>query len=368
MLVGFLGGAICWLATDATANPGMASVDLNADQRSLVAQLTAERAITLANERRLADAAQDELYKQLAAKDRAQRAAEARAAGNAAELARVRKARDEIAQQRQELVAALTQRDQTLAAEVRAYREEVTKIASSPDPQKQKALQRFADGEQREALDDLDLIADAKRAAHDKAVAVADAAERRPTAWLAVQAHDAGKVMLDKVIGRFEQLTRLDPTMTFDWIQLARLYKERGRLADAKTAAEGAYKSLAGGHDRDRSVVLDELGDVAVTAGNLVGAKARFEEGLVIDRKLAQGNPTSAEARRDVSLSLERLGNVAVQAGDLGGAKARFEEGLVIRRKLAQGRITRQLGATHTTTFYQLIFILKWLQEKMLKF
>ncbi len=108
LLVGFLGGAICWRATDATANPGVVIVDLNADQRSLVAQLTAERAITLANERRLADAAQAELYKQLAAKDRAQRAAEARAAGNAAELARVRKARDEIAKARQELIAALT--------------------------------------------------------------------------------------------------------------------------------------------------------------------------------------------------------------------------------------------------------------------
>ena len=63
-----------------------------------------------------------------------------------------------------------------LAAEVRAYREEITKIAASPDPQKQKALQRFADGEQAEALDDLDLLADAKRVARDKAVAIADAA------------------------------------------------------------------------------------------------------------------------------------------------------------------------------------------------
>src|SRR5262249_38862891 len=157
---------------------------------SLVIQLTAERAVTLAREHRLADEAQQRFYEQLAAKDQALRAAQARAAGNAAELARVRKARDEIARQREELIAAVEQRDLMLAAELSAYREEVTKLASSPDLQTQKALQRFADGEQREALDDLDMIADAKRAAHEKAVAkavaIADAAERRPTARLAL--------------------------------------------------------------------------------------------------------------------------------------------------------------------------------------
>lgn len=86
-----------------------------------------------------------------------------------------------------------------------------SKLASSPDSQTQKALQRFADGEPREALDDLDMIADAKHAAHDKAVVIANAAERRPTAWLAVQALDAGKVTLDEVLEWFEKLTRLDP-------------------------------------------------------------------------------------------------------------------------------------------------------------
>jgi hypothetical protein len=132
---------------NAVADPSGARVDLNADQRALVAQLTAERAITLANERRLADAAQEALYGQLVAKDRELRAVQARAAGNAAELGRVRRARDQIARQRQELVAALEQRDRALAAEVRAYRQEVTQLVASPDPEKQRALQLFADGE-----------------------------------------------------------------------------------------------------------------------------------------------------------------------------------------------------------------------------
>lgn len=340
LLVALLGGALGGSASDARADSGVATVDLNTDVRSLVAQLTAERAITLANARGQADAAQDELYKQLNDKDRALRSAQAKAAGNAAALALARKDRDEIARQREELVTALARRDQTLAAEVRAYREEITKIASSPDPRKQKALQRFADGQQAEALAELDMIADARRAAHQKALDMADAAERRPTARLALQAHDQGHETLDRVIGRFEQLTRLDPTMTWDWIELGRLYQEQGRLADAKSAAEAAYQSLGGSDERDRAVVLGDLGEVAVQAGDLAGAKARFEEELAILRKLVPANPVSAQAQRDVSVSLEKLGEVAVKAGDVAGAKAHFEEGLVIARKLAQANPT----------------------------
>jgi tetratricopeptide (TPR) repeat protein len=224
---------------------------------------------------------------------------------------------------------------------VRAYREVVTGIATSPDPRKQKALQRFADGEQREALADFDMIADANRAARVKAIDIADAADRRPAAWLALQAHDKGTVTLEEVVRRYEHLTRLDPGMTLDWILLARLYDEQGRLDEAKKAAQSAYTSLAGGGDeRDRSVVLNELGNIAVKAGELKEAKARFEEGLLIARKLAKDNLTSAAAQRDLSVSLNQLGDVAVQAGDLKNAKACFEESVLIDRKLAEDNPT----------------------------
>jgi hypothetical protein len=228
-------GVIGLAATGTAAQPVTAGVDLNAKQRSLIEQLTADKAITVARERRIADADQEALYQQLKAKDRELRVAEAKAAGHAAELARVRKARDQIARERQALVTALTERDRTLAAEVRAYREVVTGIAMSPDPRKQKALQRFADGEQREALADLDVILDAERAAQLKAVDIADAAKRRPVATLALQAHDQGKVTLEEVIGRYEQLTRLDPGMTWDWIELGRLLTNKdGSMTSAR--------------------------------------------------------------------------------------------------------------------------------------
>ena len=91
---------------------------------------------------------------------------------------------------------------------------------------------------------------------------------------------------------------------------------------------------------RDVSVSLDNLGDMALEAGDLAGARARYEEDLAIARRLAQANPISAQAQRDLGISLNKLGNVAVQAGDLAGARARYEEDLGIARKLAQANPT----------------------------
>lgn len=83
------------------------------------------------------------------------------------------------------------------------------------------------------------------------------------------------------------------------------------RLDPAGTVVSPARSPAS--DERTRSIVLNELGDVAVAAGDLPG----YEEGLVIAGKLAKANPISAEAQRDPSIDLERLGNVAIAAGDL---------------------------------------------------
>lgn len=178
------------------------------------------------------------------------------------------------------------------------------------------------------------MIADADRAARVKAVDIADAAERRPTAWLALQAHDQGTVTLEDVVGRFERLTRLDPGMTVDWIELARLYDEQGRLADARQAAEFAYKSLAGSDERDRSVVLDELGDVAVQGGDLTEASARFAEGLVIARKLRTWSSRAVPAR---SMRARLTGNVSRSTREHSGWSRLRRRGQGETRQQAKG-------------------------------
>jgi hypothetical protein len=116
----------------AWAAPPTTGVDLNAEQRALIAQLTTDKAITVARERQIAAADQENLYEQLKVKDRALREAERQAAGHAAKLSEAGKARDPIERERQTLVAALTDRDRVLAAAVRAYRAIVTGIATSP--------------------------------------------------------------------------------------------------------------------------------------------------------------------------------------------------------------------------------------------
>ena len=62
---------------------------------------------------------------------------------------------------------------------------------------------------------------------------------------------------------------------------------------------------------RDLSISLNNLGDVAVAAGDLPGAKARCEEDLAITRKLAKDTSTSAKASTS---SCPMLGGTAVPA------------------------------------------------------
>lgn len=66
------------LTASAQPAPSARSVDPNAEQRAraLLAQLTADKAITVARERRIAEADREKLYEQLKVKDQALRLAE----------------------------------------------------------------------------------------------------------------------------------------------------------------------------------------------------------------------------------------------------------------------------------------------------
>ncbi len=114
---------------------------------------------------------------------------------------------------------------------------------------------------------------------------------------------------------------------------LARVRQQAGDLRAAGEAARAAKQAAR--TDREHSVADNTLGVVLVEAGDLAGARARFEQSLDLRERLAAQNPGSAEAQRDVSVSLERLGDVLVEAGDLAGARARFEKSLELRERLA---------------------------------
>ncbi len=62
--------------------------------------------------------------------------------------------------------------------------------------------------------------------------------------------------------------------------------------------------------DRERTVALNELGDIRLRRNDLPGALAVFEEGLGLARALYEKDRTNAEAARDVVVSLAKIGVV----------------------------------------------------------
>ena len=78
-----------------------------------------------------------------------------------------------------------------------------------------------------------------------------------------------------------------------------------------------------------------QLGDVAVAAGDLAAARAAYQASLDIRQRLAAADPANTGWQRDLSISHEQLGNVAVAAGDLAAARAAYQASLDIAVRLA---------------------------------
>jgi tetratricopeptide (TPR) repeat protein len=73
---------------------------------------------------------------------------------------------------------------------------------------------------------------------------------------------------------------------------------------------------------------------VLVAAGDLAGARGRYEEALAVDTKLAKDNPASAEAQRDLSVSYTKLGDVALEGGNHAHAADFYRKSLLIMEPL----------------------------------
>ncbi|MGB7987829.1 MAG: hypothetical protein WCF44_00440, partial [Candidatus Methylophosphatis roskildensis] len=188
-----------------------------------------------------------------------------------------------LAEAQEAFVAALSARDRAYAHEIAAFRKAVQDIAATPEGAA--ALARFNAGDEVGALAILDALRNARDAARKKAAAIESAAEGRRIATLALEARMRGKQTTAQVIARYEEVTRLDPGVHWDWIELGRLYHAAGQLADARRAAKAAADSAE--DERDRSVALNALGDVLVAQGDGPGALAANRKGLAIRESLA---------------------------------------------------------------------------------
>src|SRR5436305_5288746 len=319
LVVALLASSILPASIQAEVSPP----DREAENRALVQRLVLDRAAAVAAVQRVADEREERLFAELGVKDRRLRSEQRTRTAAQAELA-------EVTAARQRVVDEIASRDRQFAAEIAEYHRQVASIADSPDPRKREALKRYAEGDRAGGYDDLWEIQEAET----KAVA----AGWREIAAIAQDRKDRGEIGTAKAIKPYEKAQAIDADYTWGWIELRRLYEEAGRLPDARHAAEQALAHAPS--ERDRAVAESELGDVLVVAGDLAGARQRFERCLKILEQVAKANPTNAAAQLDLSISLERLGDVLVQAGDLAGARQRFEQDLKISERLAKANPT----------------------------
>ena len=115
-------------------------------------------------------------------------------------------------------VAALAARDRAYAQEIAVFRAAVEDIAKTPEGVA--ALARFNAGDEIGALAVLDDLRAARDAARKKRDDIESAAEGRRIATLALEARAKGKLTTAQVIARFEEVTRLDPGVFWDWVDL----------------------------------------------------------------------------------------------------------------------------------------------------
>ncbi|MET0240581.1 MAG: tetratricopeptide repeat protein [Sphingobium sp.] len=201
----------------------------------------------------------------------------------------------------------------------------VQTLAASNDPARRDVAELAKAGAGREAAAQLATVIDARRTGQN----IDNAEAYREAARLAVPFSVADAIMY------FSKAADLDPSDFWTLIELSRLYQRANSLSKAMEAADQALPKAS--TPRERSVSMNEIGDILVARNDLAGALAAYEEGLTIRRTLAEGDPSSAHAQRDVSVSLDRIGNILVARNDLAGALAAYEEGLTIARTLAKG-------------------------------
>ena len=200
-------------------------------------------------------------------------------------------------------------------------REAVRETVEEGDAEERRALAMIADGD----LDGgLRLLSDLASAS-----AVENAAQWRRIGRLAYAVDTA------QALGAYEKVFALDQSDPWDAIYLGRLYERAGSLADARRTYADALGRLPEAKERDRAVLLNEIGDVLVAQGDLSGALESYRASLAIAERLVETDPNNAGWRRDLSVSYERIGDLEDARGDIVAAIAAYEKSLPIAQSLA---------------------------------
>ncbi len=300
----------------AGGQPGVESVDARAE---VAAALYAASATQAAAERS-ADAklrAQRAEIEQLRGETGAGRAANAalRAALTASE---------------EKYVAELAGRDRAYAQEIAVFRDAVQDTASTSEGAA--ALARFNSGDETGALSILDDLRRGRDAARRKRPDIESASDGRRIALLALQARARGKLSTAQAIARYEEVTRLDPGVHSNWAELAALYRNAGRLPDARRAAERVARTAS--NDRERASASRELGDVLAAQGDGGGAVDAYLRYYQLAQNLSESNPADSDLQYEVAMAHSRIGNLFAAKQDWEGASTAYGSALVILQSL----------------------------------
>jgi tetratricopeptide (TPR) repeat protein len=87
---------------------------------------------------------------------------------------------------------------------------------------------------------------------------------------------------------------------------------------------------------RDWSVSLERLGDLAEAEGDLSAARHAYQQSLDILKRQALADPRNTEVQRDWSVSLNKVGDMAKAEGDLATTRQAYQQALDIRQTLAE--------------------------------
>jgi len=229
-------------------------------------------------------------------------------------------------------VATLAARDRTYGQEIAVFRAAVEDIASTPEGVA--ALARFNAGDEIGALAVLDDLRAARDAARKKRAAIESAAEGRRIATLALEARAKGKQTTAHVIARYEEVTRLDPGVPWDWIELGRLYRDAGRLADALRAAKAAVDTAQ--DERLRAVAFDAVGDVQVAQGNLAAALESYRSAYAIFERLTKADSANILWQNDLAVSYSKIGDVQLTQGNRAAALESYQASKEILKRLTK--------------------------------
>jgi len=235
-------------------------------------------------------------------------------------------ARAELSQAEERFVAELASRDRAYAQEIAVFRSAVEHTASTPEGLA--ALELYNQGERfkaREIFLELERAADeARRAGSAIRNDLAAAVGLRDIAAFELDMRNRGELTTLDLIARYEEITALDPGVHWDWVELGRLYMAAGQLSLAETAARRSADTAS--DERDRSVALNQLGDVLLAQGDGPGALQAYRESEVTFKRLAASDPSNAGWQRDLWVSLWRLRDFPESGVSWGQVVERMED------------------------------------------